>query len=177
MLNFQRACWLCLAIVWVASPASAVDRVPGPPKISITPPKPPSVIRVNPPSVRPPKSPLQTIPTPSRTPSMTTGTPPKSPSMTTTTPLKSPSQIITGPTSGVVGETRDGAPLQTTVAPAKSPLQATIKSEVGRGETRDGPAVEAPQPIATPAKSPSPPTTEPTSEVVRDRKSTRLNSS
>src|SRR5215510_559220 len=136
MLKFQRTrCCLWLAIVLVASPASAVERVPGPPKISITPPKPPSVTRVNPPSVRPPKSPLLTLPTPLKSPSQTTAAPARSPSQLGRAvypdgakPVEVPSEMMRSPS-------------QTTAAPAKSPWSTNTgqTSGVDRGETRDGP--------------------------------------
>ena len=171
MLNFQwTRCCLCLAIVLVASPASAVERVPGPPKISITPPKPPSVIRVNPLSVRPSKSPSMTTTTPPKSPSMSITMPPKSPSQTTAAPARSPSQVgravyPDGAKPVEVPSEMMRSPSQTTAAPAKSPWSTNTgqTSGVDRGETRDGP----PPTIAAPAKSPSPPTTGPTSVVGR----------
>jgi hypothetical protein len=55
MLNLRSIAWSCLALVMLGGPTSAAERVPGPPKISITPPKLPSVSRVP-----PPKSPSPT---------------------------------------------------------------------------------------------------------------------
>src|SRR5262245_57830136 len=55
MLNLRRIGWSCLTLVILGGPTSAAERVPGPPKISITPPKLPSVTRLP-----PPKSPSPT---------------------------------------------------------------------------------------------------------------------
>jgi len=129
MLNFQGIGWSCLALVLLAGPTSAAERLPGPPKISVTPPKLPSGTRVPPPS-----------------------TPPKSPSLTNTGPTSGggrvpsgdrPRQPGAGPSDTPGRASRDSVPTtlpKVPVSPAASPMapEPGVSRSVTRGVSGGG---------------------------------------